>query len=317
MAMMKAVRIHEFGGPEALIYEDAPKPEPKEGEVLIRVAAVGINPVDWMTQSGVMEQIVPHSLPLIPGWDVAGVMEAIGPDVSAFKGGDAVFVMADIGHDGAYAEYVVVSADLVCPKPASVNFTTAAAIPLSCTTAWLALTEQADLRSGQTILIHGAGGSVGGFAVQLAKVKGAKVIATATGTDVDYVRSLGADVVVDYKTEKFEEAARGVDAVLDPIGGDTQARSWQTLREGGRLVTTLGITSSLPAATMQGVEGKAFAARSDGAILAEIARLVDAGRVRARIDSIHLLSQARQAQAHARTGHPHGKVVLEVAKLDA
>jgi NADPH:quinone reductase-like Zn-dependent oxidoreductase len=312
MITMKAVRIHMFGGPEALTYEDAPKPEPKEGEILIRVAAVAVNPVDWATQAGMMEKVAPHSLPLIPGWDVAGTVEAFGPDVSTFALGEPVFAMADLQRDGAYAEYVAVSADLVRPKPASVDFTTAAAIPLTSTTACLALTEQADLRDGQTVLIHGAGGSVGGFAVQFAKVKGATVIATATGADREYVRSLGADVVVDYKAEKFEDAAKKVDTVLDTVGGDTQARSWQTLRDGGRLVTTVGITTAPPEAAARGVQGKAFEAAPSGAVLAEIARLVAAGRVRPRIDSVYPLSEARRAQEYARGGHPHGKVVLEV-----
>ena len=312
MMTMKAVRIHAFGGPEALTYEDAPKPEPKEGEVLIKVAATGINPVDWKIGEGQMEKQVHRALPLIPGEDVAGTVEALGPGVSGFTAGDAVFAMIGMARDGAYAEYVALPADTLCPKPDSVDFTTAAAIPLASMTAWEALTEQANLTSGQTILIHGGAGAVGAFAVQFAKIKGAQVIATATGDDLDYVRQLGADVVVDYKTEKFEDAAKDVDVVLDTIGGDTQARSWQTLRGGGVLVTTVGVITDSPEATARGVQGKAFGAHPDGAILAEIARLVDAGRVKPRIASVLPLSQARQAQELAQSGHPRGKVVLVV-----
>jgi NADPH:quinone reductase-like Zn-dependent oxidoreductase len=309
---MKAVRIHTFGGPEALTYEDAPRPEPEDGEVLIRVAAAAVNPVDWMTEMGAMENLAPHTLPLIPGWDVAGTVEALGPNVSTFALGDSVFANADLQRDGAYAEYIALSAGLVRPKPAAVDFAAAAAIPLAATAAWLALTEQAGLREGQTILIHGAGGSVGGYAVQIARARGAKVIATATGDDLEYVRSLGADAVVDYKTEKFEDAARNVDAVLDPVGGETQARSWQALRDGGVLVTTLAVTTASPEAAARGVRGKAFGSAPSGAILAEIARLVEAGQLRARVDSVYPLSEARRAQEYARGGHPHGKVVLEV-----
>jgi NADPH:quinone reductase-like Zn-dependent oxidoreductase len=197
-----------------------------------------------------------------------------------------------------------------------VNFATAAAIPLAGTTAWQALTEQADLVSGQTILIHGGAGAVGAFAVQFAKVMGAKVIATATGDDLDYVRELGADAVVDYKTEKFEDAARDVDAVLDTIGGDTQARSWRTLRDGGVLVTTVGITTDSPEAAARGVRGKPFGSRPDGAALAEIARLVDSGRVKPRVGSVLPLSKARQAQELAQGGHTRGKVVLKIGGAD-
>lgn len=314
MTTMKAIRIHRFGGPETLVYEDAPKPEPHEGEVLIKVAAAGINPIDWKVAEGQMGQI---PLPMIPGWDVAGTVEALGSGVSAFAVGEAVFAMADPGRDGAYAEYITVSAATLCPKPSSIDFPTAAAIPLAGTTAWEALTEQAELTSGQTILIHGAAGAVGGFAVQFAKAKGAKVIATAGADDLDYVRGLGADVVVDYKAEKFEDAAKGIDAVLDVVGGDTQARSWQTLRDGGVLVTTVGVSTASPDADARGIRGIPFGAHPDGAALAEIARLVEAGRVRPRVAAVLPLSEARQAQELAKGGHSRGRVVLAVSGLAA
>ncbi len=312
MATMKAVRLHKFGGPEELVYEDAPKPEPKDGQVLIKVAAAGINPIDWKVGEGIMEQMAKHTLPLIPGGDVAGTVEALGTGVTAFAVGEAVFAMGDSRGDGAYAEYVALPADTLCPKPSSVDFTAAASIPLAGTTAWQALTEQANLQSGQTILIHGAGGAVGAFAVQFAKVKGAKVIATATGGDIAYVRGLGADVVVDYKTEKFEDAAHEVDAVLDTIGGDTQARSWATLHDGGILVTTVGAVNEPSDASARGVQGKPFGAHPEGTVLAEIARLVDAGKVKTRVGATFPLSEAKQAQEQAKSGHTQGKVVLEI-----
>jgi NADPH:quinone reductase-like Zn-dependent oxidoreductase len=312
MATMKAVRLHEFGGPERLKYENAPKPEPKDGEVLIKVAASGINPIDWKVGEGMMEKMVKHPLPLIPGWDVAGTVEALGPGVTAFAVGDAVFAMADNQRDGTYAEYTALPANTLCAKPSSVDFTAAASIPLASTTAWEALTEEANLQSGQTILIHGAGGAVGAFAVQFAKVKGAKVIATATGDDIAYVRGLGADTVIDYKTEKFEDEAHGVDAVLDTIGGDTQARSWATLRDGGVLVTTVGVIAETPEAAARGVQGKPFGARPDGKVLAEIARLVDTGEVKTRVGATFPLSEVKQAQEQAKSGHTQGKIVLTV-----
>jgi len=303
MATMKAVRLHQFGDPDVLVYEDAPKPEPKDGEVLIQVAAAGINPVDAMVEKGAMEKEVTHTLPLIPGWDVAGTIEALGPGVTNFTVGDAVFAFADIRRDGAYAEFISLPAALVCPKPATTDFTAAASIPLAGTTAWEALTEQAHLQSGQTILIHGAGGSVGAFAVQFAKAKGAKVIGTATGDDVEYVRGIGADTVVDYKTEKFEDAAKNVDAVLDTISGDTQARSWATLKDGGVLVSTLPGAEPPSDAASRGVQGKSFMAHPGAANLAEIARLVDAGQVKTRVGATFPLSEAKQAQEQAKSGH--------------
>ena len=312
MADMKAVRIHEFGGPDALVYEDAPKPEPKDGEVLIKVMAAGINPVDSAIESGAMEQEVQHTLPLVPGWDVAGMVETLGAGVTEFAAGDPVFAYADVRRDGAYAEYVLVAADAVRPKPAALDFTEAASIPLAGTTAWQALFDQAHLQSGQTVLVHGAGGSVGAFAVQFAKSKGATVIATATGDDVAYVQHLGADTVVDYKTEKFEDAAKNVDVVLDTISGDTRARSWATLRDGGVLVSTLQGAEAPPDAAARGVQGKSMMAHPDGPQLQEIAGLVDAGKVKPRVGQTFPLSEAKQAQETAKNGHAKGKIVLTV-----
>ena len=312
MTTMKAVRLHKFGGPEVLVYEDAPMPEPKEGEVLVKVAAAAINPVDTAVESGEFEKMVSHTLPLIPGWDVAGTVEALGPGVTAFKVGDAVFAFADIRRDGAYAEYIIVSAATLTPKPTTIDFTAAASIPLAGTTAWQALFEDAGLTSGQTILIHGAGGSVGAFAVQFAKVKGAKVIATATGDDVEYARSIGADIVIDYKSEKFEDKTKNVDAVLDTISGETRERSWATLRDGGILVSTLPGADPPPDAAKRNIQGKSFMAHPDGATLKEIARLVDAGQVKTRVGAALPLSEAKQAQEQAKNGHTRGKVVLTV-----
>ena len=309
---MKAVRIHEFGGPDKLVYEDAPKPEPKNGEVLIKIAAAGINPVDSMIGAGKMETMVHHTLPLILGWDAAGTVEAVGPDVSNLKAGDTVFAYADIRVNGAYAEYISLPAAIVCPKPASLDFTAAGAIPLAGTTAWEALFEQANLTSGQTILVHGAGGAVGGFAVQFAKAHGATVYATAAGDDVAYVQGLGVDTVIDYKTEKFEDAVHDVDVVLDTLSGDTRARSWVTLKGGGVLVSTLPGADAPPDAAARGIVGKSFSAHPDGAHLAEIGKLIDAGKVKVRVGATFPLSEAKQAQEQAAGGHTKGKVVLTV-----
>ncbi len=240
---------------------------------------------------------------------MAGTIEALGPGVTTFAAGDAVFAFADIRRDGAYAEFIALPAALVCPKPTTTDFVAAGSIPLAGTTAWEALTEQANLQSGQTILIHG---SVGAFAVQFAKVKGAKVIGTATGDDVEYVRGIGADTVIDYKTEKFEDAAKNVDAVLDTLSGDTRARSWATLKDGGVLVSTLPGAEPPPDAASRGVQGKSFMAHPGAANLAEIAHLVDTGQVKPRVVMTFPLAEAKQAQEQAKNGHTRGKIVLTV-----
>ncbi len=309
---MKAIRIHEFGGPEKLVYEDAPKPEPKDGEVLIKVAAAGINPVDSMIGAGKMEAMVSHTLPLILGWDVAGTIEAVGAGVSNMKPGDEVFALADIRVNGAYAEFIALPAAIVARKPKTLDLIAAGAVPLAATTAWEGLFEEAKLTAGQSVLIHGAGGAVGGFAVQFAKSKGAEVFATATGDDVAYVHGLGADTVIDYKAEKFEDIAQGMDAVLDTISGETQARSWGTLKNGGVLVSTLPPVNVPPDAAARGVTGKAFSAHPDAAYLAEIAALIDSGKVRVRVGAVLPLSDAKEAQQQAAGGHTRGKVVLNV-----
>ncbi len=310
---MKAVRIHEFGSSNKLVYEDAPKPEAKDGEVLIKIAAAGINPVDSMIGAGKMEAMVHHTLPLILGWDAAGTIEAVGPGVTNFQPGDAVFAFANIRVNGAYAEYISLPAAIVVPKPQSLSFDEAASVPLAGITAWEALFEQANLQSGQTILIHGAGGAVGGFAVQFAKAKGTTVYATATGDDVAYVQGLGADTVIDYKTEKFEDKAHGLDAVLNTLSGDTRARSWGTLKDGGVLVSTLPGAEATPEAAARGIVGKSFSAHPDASYLAEIGRLVDTGQVKVRVGAVLTLSEARQAQEQATGGHTQGKVVLSVS----
>lgn len=310
MATMKAVRIHKFGGPEVLTHEDAPKPEPKEGEVLIKVAAAGVNPVDLEIEAGEVEPLIKHSLPLIIGWDVAGTVAALGAGVTNFTVGDAVFALTDLARDGAYAEFVAVDAATVSPKPSTLSFTDASSVPGAGTTAWQALYDYAGLQSGQTVLVHGGGGAVGAFAVQFAKISGAKVVATATGDDIAYVRGLGADTVVDYKAEHFEDAAKDVDVVLDILSGDTRARSWATLKGGGILISIMPDAAPPPDAAARGIQGKSFDVKPDAEDLAGIAALIDAGKVKTRVGQTFPLSGARAAQERAKGGHTQGKIVL-------
>ena len=229
--MMKAVVAHEYGGPEVLKFEDVPRPEPKENEALVRVIASGVNPADPLTLSGKFAREFGTHLPLIPGYDIAGIVEKTGGKVTKLKAGDAIYGYPTFG--GGWAEYVTVSEGEVAAKPASLSFTEAAAVPVGALTAWQALVDVAQLHAGQTILIHGGSGGVGSFAVQIAKARGARVIATASTENQDLLKQLGTDVPIDYTKNKFEEIAKDVDAVLDPVGKDTLARSYDVVKKGG------------------------------------------------------------------------------------
>ncbi|NJN52169.1 MAG: NADP-dependent oxidoreductase, partial [Gammaproteobacteria bacterium] len=235
---MKAIRIHSYGGAEQIQLEDVPVPACGPQDVLVRVVAAGINPIDWKLRSGAMAHSFPKSFPITLGSDAAGIVAAVGGATSAFKLGDEVFCYAEFARGGTYAEYVAVDATQVALKPRTMAFATAAAMPTPAQAAWTALIETAQLTNGMRVLIHGAGGALGTVAVQLAHDAGAEVIATASDTALDLVRSLGATEVIDYRAQRFEELVRDVDVVLDAIGGATQEASWATLRKGGLLVAT-------------------------------------------------------------------------------
>jgi NADPH:quinone reductase-like Zn-dependent oxidoreductase len=309
---MRAVRIHKYGGPEVLQYEDAPRPQPESGEVLIRVYAAGVNPVDWKIRAGLLKEVFPVSFPLIPGWDLSGVVEELGPDVTKFNKGDEVFAMPDPTRNGTYAEYIVVRESEVALKPKSLHHVRAAAIPAAALTAWNALFDTARLRLGQRVLIHGGSGGVGHFAVQLAKWKGAHVIATASAKNQELVDELGADEVIDYQAQKFEDVARKIDIVLDTIGSDTQERSWKVLKKGGVLVSLVQPPSEEKARSVS-VRGAMVQNRPDGAKLADIAKIIDAGQLAPVIDRILPLSEVRRAHELSKSGHTHGKIVLRIS----
>ena len=311
MANMRAIRHHSYGGPEVLVLEEVARPEPRAGEVLIRVHAAGVNPLDWKVRDGHVKAWLEHQLPLIPGWDVSGVVEAAAPDVGAFKVGDAVYGMLDFMRNGAYAEYVAARTSNLALKPKSIDHIQAGGVPLASLTAWQSLFEVADLKSGQTVLIHAAAGGVGHFAVQFAKWKQARVIGTASAGNASFLRELGADEVIDYRTARFEEALHEVDVVFDTMGGDIQQRSWQVLRKGGILVATLGI-SSPEAAQQRGVRGEGVMVHPDPDQLTQIAALIDAGNLKPFVSTVLPLSEAARAQEFSQTGHTRGKIVLRV-----
>jgi NADPH:quinone reductase-like Zn-dependent oxidoreductase len=313
MTSMKAVRIHNYGGADALIYEDAPRPAPGAGEVLVRVLATSVNPVDSAIRAGYMAGYFNLTMPAILGLDVSGVIEEAGAGVTAFQRGDNVYTRTALGRDGAFAEYVAVSAEDVVTKPQSLDHIHAAALPHVFLTAWQALVETAELSAGQTVLIHGASGGVGHVAVQLAKARGAKVIGT-TSRNVDFVRDLGVDEVIDYAAAPFETAVHDVDVVLDTVGGETQQRSWGVLKPGGILVSLVQPPSADTAAAY-GVRGAmVFGSPPVGKVLTELAALVDAGQVKPRIAAVLPLAEIRQATAMIESGHTAGKIVLEVAR---
>jgi NADPH:quinone reductase-like Zn-dependent oxidoreductase len=307
MEMMKAVRIHQYGGPEELKVEETPRPQAAVGEVLIRVRAAGVNPVDWKIRAGYLKDFMPVPMPFIPGIDVSGMVEAIGPGVTQFKKGDEVFGAGK----GAYAEFAVAKESELARKRASLDHVHAAALPVAALTAWQVLFNVAHLTAGQRVLIHGAGGGVGSFAAQFAKAKGAYVIGTASGRNQAYLRELGVDEPIDYEKTRFEDVAHDVDVVLDTQGGDTQQRSWKVLKKGGMLVSIVQQPSAEEAAKY-GVRAARFVRQPNAGELSEIARLVDSGQVKVVVDSALPLSEAPRAHELSQTGHARGKVVLKV-----
>ncbi|KAA9037576.1 NADP-dependent oxidoreductase [Ginsengibacter hankyongi] len=309
---MKAIQIHEFGGPEVLKYEDAPKPTPAEDEVLIKVFASGVNPIDWKIRAGHATGKFPVQFPLIPGWDVSGEIEEVGGSIKNFRKGDEVYSRPDPSKNGSYAEYVVVKANLVNLKPKSISHEKAAAVPLAGLTAWQALFDYGRLMKDQKVLIHAASGGVGTFAVQFAKWKGAYVIGTTSGKNIDFVEDLGADVVIDYKKEKFEDILKDIDLVIDLIGGDTQKRSLKVLKSGGRLITTVQPENE-EAAKEKNIHIESFLAKSIPEKLEQIKQLIDSGKVKPVIAVIMPLKDAAKAQQLSEEGHTRGKIVLQVA----
>ena len=308
---MKAVRIHAYGDLDTLSYEDAPMPVPAADEVLVRVHAAAVNPVDWKIREGYLAEMIPYPMPVTLGWDVSGVVDAVGADVSHLKVGDAVYSRPDIVRNGTYAEYVVIRASEVAAKPESLSHNEAAAVPLAALTAWQSLFGAAELKSGERVLIHAGAGGVGSFAIQFAKWLGAHVVTTASAANEALVRSLGADEVVDYRSQPFEDVVGPVDVVFDTIGGDTQTRSVGLLKPGGRLISVVATPDNDTLATV-GATGGFVMVQPNSEQLQRIGQLIDLGDVRVLIDSVFPLSDVRGAHAKSQTGRAKGKIVIEV-----
>lgn len=304
----RAVRYHEYGDPSVLRVEDVPGPAPKAGELLVRVRATGVHPMDWKLRAGYLKDFMPLELPHVPGYELAGTVEQLGERVTDFQPGDAVFGKGS----ATYAEYAVAPVATLARKPDSISFEQAATLGVSGVTAWQALFEAAQLESGQRVLVLGGAGGVGSVAVQLAHWKGAYVIATTSTANVEHVRALGADEVVDYNATAFEKAVSGVDVVLDTVGGDATSRAWDVLRPGGILVTIAGMPDEATA-TARGVRTSGvMLAEGSAPILQKLAELVDAGAIRPQVAETFPLHEAARAHSASQTGHGRGRRVLTV-----
>jgi NADPH:quinone reductase-like Zn-dependent oxidoreductase len=310
---MKAIVIHEYGGPEVLKYEDVPRPEPKEDQILIRVIAAGVNPVDGMIRSGMFAKNGKGAFPMVLGGDIAGVVESVGSKITKFKAGDPVFAYVSLDSGGGFAQYAVVPERDAAPKPKSLTYLEAAAVPIVALTAWQALIDTAKLKAGQSVLIHGGSGGVGSFAIQITKARGARVIATASTANQDLLKQLGADVAVDYTKQKFEDVAKDVDVVLDSVGKDTLARSYGVVKKGGIIVT---LVARIDQAELdkRGIRGTSLSVDPNSVELAEIGKLIDEKKIKVIVSQTFPLSEAMKAQEQVATGHTRGKIVLKVAE---
>jgi NADPH:quinone reductase-like Zn-dependent oxidoreductase len=312
---MKAVRIHEYGDVSVLRYENAPLPGIQTDEVLIRVHSAGVNPADWQFRQGYYQEFAPRPLPFILGWDVAGTVEAAGAAVKRFQPGDAVFGMADMSRDGAYAEYIAVLASHVALAPRSIPPEQAAAVPLAALTAWSGLFDHGRLKAGQSVLIHAGAGGVGLFAVQLARRAGARVVTTASAANHELLRQLGADQCIDYRDSDgdFATVVKDVDVVLDTVGGETRERSWPVLRKGGTMVGVAMPPPDEERARQHGVKTAMVMVVPNGVRLADIGALIDAGELKIVIDREFPLEEIAAAHLHSQQRHARGKIVLRVA----
>src|SRR5215207_11258104 len=306
---MMAWRVHEFGPPETMQFEHVPVPDPGPGEVLIKVHAAGVGPWDGWIRAG--RSALPQPLPLTLGSDLSGDIQAIGPDVSDLRVGDQVYGVTNPRFIGAYAEYALASAAMIARKPTSLTYIEAASVPVIAVTAWQGLFDQAQRKAGQSVLIHGGAGNVGAYAVQLARRASIRTIATAATEQVAFVRELGADTVIDFQTQRFEDEVRDVDAVLDLVGGETQKRSFQVLRQGGKLISAVSQPDQ-DLAKSHGVDAAFFLVNVTTKHLTEIAGLIDSGELRTRVGTVIPLADAHEAHLMLEGIRPvpKGKIVL-------
>ena len=308
---MKAIVAHQWGGPEVLKVEELPLPQPKENEILIKSFAAGVNSFDGTLLTGKYAKVFGTKLPWIPGYDLAGTVDKVGANVKKFKAGDRVYAFISIPNGGGYAEYALAKENQAALKPATLSFAEAAGVPSVALTAWQSLVDKANVQPGQTVLIQGASGGVGIFAIPIAKLRGAKVLATASTANQDFLKQLGADVAIDYKTQKFEDIAKDVDVVVDGVGGETLKRSYPIVKKGGILVSLVGRVDQAELDKYD-IRGVSLEAQYNGDQLAEIGKLIDAKRIKVIVSETFPLTDAARALAKADTGHARGKIVLQI-----
>jgi len=312
-ATMKAVVVNEYGGPEVLRYQDAPRPEPKDDEILVRVMAAAINPVDSYVRQGMFAKRGLDNRPLVIGSDIAGVVEKTGPNAKKFKLGDAVYSYLSVTRGGAYAEFAIAKESETALKPKNLGFEEAAAVPLAGTTAWQALMDSAKIAKGQTILIHGGSGGVGSFAIQIAKAYGLKTIATASTEHQDLLKQLGVDQAIDYKTTKFEDVVKDVDAVLNCVRADALARSYGVVKKGGVIVSITDEPDQNECAK-RGLSCSRMGAHPEAKVLEELTKLIEAGKMKSIVSQTFPLAEASKAHEQIETRHTLGKIVLKIAE---
>jgi alcohol dehydrogenase len=310
---MKAAQINGYGGKEVLmVTPDAPKPKAGEGQVLVEVHAAAVNPFDWKLREGYMKDFIPLTFPATLGGDLAGLVAEIGPGVEGFNVGDEVYGLANAaGGQGSYAEFSPIKASQLAPKPTSIDFIAAAALPLASASAYQALVEHLNLQSGQKILIHGGAGGIGSFAIQIAKNIGAYVTATVSAEDAEFVKNLGADEALDYKNQDFSTLIKDYDAVFDTVGGETYAKSYQVLKSGGLIVSMIEKPND-ELLKKYNVKAIAQGTKATADKLAKIAELVDQGKLRIEVNKVFPLKDAAEALAYVQNSKHRGKVVIKV-----
>lgn len=305
-AVMQAIQAQDYGGPEVLVLEQTSRSEPNDDQVLIRLKAAGVNPADWKYRSGIYKQYMPLTFPWTPGMEGSGIVEAVGANVTTLKKGDEVYGLVA----GGYAEYALALASEVQRKPAGLTFEQAAALPIGVLTAWGALIDTANVEARQRVLVHGAAGGVGGYVVQLARWKGARVTGTASTKNVEFVKSLGAEDVIDYNATRFETVLNDLDAVIDTVGGDLPERSFQVIRPGGIFVT---IAAMLPedAGRTQNIRAVS-AGRASADNLKQVSELIEAKQLKPVVGPVFSLADVRQAHELSQTGHGRGRIILQI-----
>ena len=311
-AKIRAIVIHAYGGPEVMKLENVARPQPAEDEVLIRVVAASVNPVDVAIRKGYLAELV-GNFPIILGMDAAGIVEKVGNKVTKYKAGDPVFAFLTLKDEGGYAEFVTAKEDELAPKPGTISFAQAAGAGAAGATAWEALIDTANLRAGQTVLVHGGSGGVGHLAIQIAKAKGAKVLATASTANHEFLRQMGADVAIDYTRTKFEDVAKDVDVVLDTVGRDTLERSYGVVKKGGIIVS---IVDEPNPQTLEahGIRGVTLRCTPKAGVLEELSKLMEAKKLTPVISQTFPMTQVVQAHDKIATRHTRGKIVLNIGQ---